>query len=940
MSDLSPRELDVLDRMARSNELSDLFFRHAKGLKWFDDLEGRGYFLADKIPPPQPAQQEGYVNVPSWAATNYLVQASSELLNESNIIYASRFLDIIRDVTNYSLEKDFGNYKVWLQFAKIIKNIPNKLIQLGDLELVKYWLNDRYDRGLIVDSLGGWVSDLLDDNSESSGQLAKGMIEKIFEFDVITRMTGSSEKKEAVLRFDSYHANKLLEMIGFKAGEVLQGEVIEIFQARLEGMLEALENDRWSVIWRSAIEEHEQNHGNDDASDILVKSLRDSLLGYFNVDPDGARIMLAYLLDSQFVTVHRIGLYVAGEQFENLNGELIDLVTDERFFTDYYRHEQWWFLKKNFPHFEAEIKTKTISIIQSLRISDDGIENPKSSAYAQLNWLSAIKGADDSVSALYIEKNEITGVEPENPDFSSYMSVGWSGPESPFSVEELRPLSPHELVEILNNYKDPGSFREPGLEGLVKTFKELVKVEPRFIYEHLGIFVELKLPFVYELIEAFVELWKEKYDIEWYDTWPELLEFVTGVMNKESFSLEVEDSSNGLFVATGNWVVSSIGRLIEEGCKSDDHAFERSNIAPAREILRCILQKQAGEKFELDSDAVMVAINSPRGRCLAALINLALFECRQEHKATGDHSKEWANYNELFDSELLKADAGEYEFATIVADYIHNFLYLSETWLMSNLSTIFDQNNYLRWLSAMQGYSYSSRLHPGIYNYLKENGDFLKALDDKNLKERRLDTFIQFICLSFLQGDEPLDDTSSLLLSLIDRGNQTELNQIIWFIWTLRDKSVENIQGKVFELFPKLLSLVDSESKEGRKLASSLCRWSVYIDNLDGEQKEWLLDIAQYSEEDHNASAIMESLARLSARYPFESYEIWAALLTSSSYDYPDESIKVIFTNLIQAGPDGVVKAKDIAGLYLKHGLERPLDWLTDIQKSRADSVL
>jgi hypothetical protein len=330
----------------------------------------------------------------------------------------------------------------------------------------------------------------------------------------------------------------------------------------------------------------------------------------------------------------------------------------------------------------------------------------------------------------------------------------------------------------------------------------------------------------------------------------------------------------------------------------------------------------------------MVAINSPRGQCLAALINLALFECRQEHTATEDHSKAWANYSELFDSELLKADTCEYEFATLVADYMHNFLYLSETWLMSNLSTIFDQNNYLRWLCAMQGYSYISRLHPGIYNYLKENGDFLKALDDKNLKERRLDIFIQFICLSYLQGDESLDDMSSLILSLIERRNQSELNQIIWFIWTLRDKSVENIQVKVFELFPKLLNLVDGESKEGRKLASSLCRWSVYIDNLEGEQKEWLLQIAQYSEEDHNAYVLMESLARLSVRYPFESYEIWAALLTGSSYDYPDESIKVIFTNLIQAGHEGVMKAKDIAGLYFKHGFERPLEWLAEIQSS------
>lgn len=266
MNKLSPRELDALDRMARSEELSDLFFRHAKGLRWFNELEERGYFIAAKIPAPQTAQQEGYVKVPSWTVTNYLVETSPELLDENNLDYAKRFLKIIRDVSNYAQENGFGNYRVWWQFSKIIRNIPKSLFHLDDLEIIKYWLKDKYDRGLMVDSLGGWISDLLDDKSENSSQLAKGMIENIYSFAIEKRMIGGSEKKEAVLCFDSYHANKLLELIGFKAGEILQDEVIEIFQTKLEGMLQELDNDRWSVIWRSAIEEHAQNHGNDGKS--------------------------------------------------------------------------------------------------------------------------------------------------------------------------------------------------------------------------------------------------------------------------------------------------------------------------------------------------------------------------------------------------------------------------------------------------------------------------------------------------------------------------------------------------------------------------------------------------------------------------------------------------------------------------------------------------
>ena len=49
------------------------------------------------------------------------------------------------------------------------------------------------------------------------------------------------------------------------------------------------------------------------------------------------------------------------------------------------------------------------------------------------------------------------------------------------------------------------------------------------------------------------------------------------------------------------------------------------------------------------------------------------------HKELGvTHLDAWKQYKDIFDSELNKPNQGEYEFATLVANYLHNFMYLAK----------------------------------------------------------------------------------------------------------------------------------------------------------------------------------------------------------------------------------------------------------------------
>ena len=204
MHELSPAELDVLARIDAKEELRPFFFRKAKGLKWFDALNGRGYFNPAGNSAPVPAKEEGYVSVPSWPVTDYLVATSPELLDGENRAYAKRALGIIREVTEIAKEKKFGNYRTWWQFSKIIQNIPIDLITSDDLGYVDYWLNDKYDRSLVAEELGKkWLVALLEQPNDKAKAIALDLLKSLYKATFITKTLGDSERKEAVFRFQS-----------------------------------------------------------------------------------------------------------------------------------------------------------------------------------------------------------------------------------------------------------------------------------------------------------------------------------------------------------------------------------------------------------------------------------------------------------------------------------------------------------------------------------------------------------------------------------------------------------------------------------------------------------------------------------------------------------------------------------------------------------------
>lgn len=920
MNKLSHDELMILDRVAVKPELQPHFFGKVKNLKWFDALNKKG--LLDPSLNPRPVNTEGdYWSVPSWPVTEYLVRSAEALSCEENVEYAKVYMALIREVTAHARDNEYSNNRTWWQFSKILRLLPAELVSEEDIELCDFWLDDRFDRYMVARELGEWLEQLLDTQDAHSHQLAILLLDKLFLIAEVDSKYDAN-KKEPTLRIDNYHANLLVGKVATKAAETLGLQVVELFEEKLSHVLDINGNDKWSVIWRHAIEEHEQNSGRDDVVDILLKSYRDALFTWYKAErSDVSETYLVNALESKYQVIQRTAIYVVSEVYDFIKSDTVSKIIVPAFFKDMYRHELWLLLNEHFNKFDEPLKQATLQIIEN-KSSKDDVGNVKEipTAYQQSLWLSAVKDQDVDAKLLYDARVAITGKEPEHPEFSSYSSVSVGAGESPVSLVELKIMlqEPEKLVIFLNGYEHVGHFGEPGIEGLVKAFGELVEAEGGEIFKYSQQLLSLEPHYLHEIFAAFDKSWNANKALNWTCIWPELLKFANEILSQKSFWDTPENEPYGAFIGDSHWVVSKLSHLIEAGCKKDDHAFGHENITTAKEVLELILHKQLGEEFELDADAVSVAINSPRGQCIEAYINLALYQCRNLKGSPADHIAAWKGYEPVFSNELTKPDNNE--FAALVPMYLSNFLYLSDTWLSANLEQIFGEENSQQWICALQGYSYVNGFHDDVYSLFKRKQFFESLLDSPHLNDEIKDRYIKFIGYSHIHNKEQLGADGDPLSLLLDRGNYKELKKLIWLFWSVRDEDKLDSKALVFTLWPTLITRVERGDKEGQLLASKLCLWTVYIDALDADTTSWLSVIAPYAGKDYNADTFLEGLARLSDSSPLEVAAIWKLMLTHYSPVYADDSIRTLFNTIAKAGIEGQRAAKDIVDLYLKFG--------------------
>lgn len=922
--ELSAKQRSALQRVIDDPELQPWLFKKVSDPIWFDAFMEYGLLSAELNPEPVETKENTF-HIPSWPITEFLVGSSLKIKEENALDIAEKYLSLIREVTIHAMESGIGNHRTWWQFSKILRNLPINIISLEIMQYIDFWLSDRFDKYLVGKEISEWVSELIEKPDEHARKITLALVNALF---AIISVDGrySEGRKEAIFRIDNYQANEFVKKYACLLGEQLGLSVVEVFEEKLTEVLGINGNDKWSNVWRNSIPEHKQNIGKDDADDIVLKLFRDTMLGYVQSNQTAeANKKLSDIIASDYQTIKRIGIYVASECFGKIDEEIVNLIIDSNNFNDKYRHELWHFLNKNFAKLSEFQQASVIESISGLIVTNNetGVTEEKPTAYKQANWFAAIKNVDEDANTKYLQCIDIAGIEPDHPDFSCYTGGGVVVDESPLTVSELAVMleNPTELVKFLNEYEHVGHFGEPGLEGLVKTFGALVSLDDCVAINNLEYFVDLKPHYLNEIFSACSKLWIDKKQRDWDKLWPKVIRFSSDLFNKDTFWSSPDNSETGPFIGDKNWVVGAYCRLVEAGSEKDERSFDLSVSVTVKNTLELILNKQGGSEFKNDSDAVSVAINSPRGRCLEAYIKLALYQCRGIDSDTEAFQAIWETYESVFSDELNRpATENEYEFIVLVSMYIRNFFYLSSRWTSDNLEKIFGDVNSLQWLCSIQAYSYVGVLITEIHDIFKAKDHYVSLLDSPYLSGTVKDRYIEYICIAHVQADKRTLDDDCLICELLVRKNDKELSKLIWFLWSVRDQDSDEIKDLVFELWPKLIELIKQQTTEKRPLASKLAQWAEYINELDEQTKPWLCEVAPFVDDDHNGMSFMEELARLSdTASAIDVADIWKAALTKPFYVYDLKPLEHLFHNLIAQGNEGKVAAKEIADVYIRN---------------------
>lgn len=716
---------------------------------------------------------------------------------------------------------------------------------------------------------------------------------------------------------DAYLLSEVLKPSARKLGERCGAAAVEMLSRRLTDFIGSAEEDKYSYIWRSAIEDHEQDAHKNDARAVLVDAVRDAALGATSNSSPSALAIVKSLLNSRYPTLTRVGIYVCGEHYGTVGAAFWECATGSWFLDVPYWHELYWFINKTFSRFSVGQRAQFLRFVEQLNgdWSDESRQVEWDETHRRDLLHPAFGLGDSEVDEKYQKLVKRWGPVRDHPDFHSYSTGGWVGDRSPIASDALLGMSDEELVDFLKGFVPDGrSWGGPTYRGLASAISAAVRASEDGFAGRIGLFADLARPYQHGLLQGLKERWSDdKRDINW----PATLSLVQAIVSAPAFREDLAGHQAEGWEPSVHWVVGDIANLLKGATGTERH-LPSEHHKWCLQILRLVLDATPTDAGE-SSDAVSHAINSPRGRTLESFIHLALAMRRDEVSANPSSGETWLAVGPVFDAELVTSESGRNaDFAAMAGMYCANFHYLSAEWTETNFDRLFSSTNDAAWKCAAQGFAYQRHLYDWLFKCLVTGGHLRRMVYSEGLPDLVVEKALQFLGLAYLEGMESLDG-DGLLSELVSELKVKELSQLCWFFGTFRGEAKPSARtSKILVFWMKVAQQVRANRADVPELQSALSQLAGFIHDLTPEAFEALVDAAPHAQVRHHGYMLVQNLARLASQYPKEVATIFRAAMSGFLPEYRKKDVIDCVKRLAEAGE--VEEAEWICNAYAEQG--------------------
>lgn len=616
-------------------EQSRYFFDRLQNPEWIQPLKEKGIYSC----PPHVIKDERGVRIVPWPASSYLARMAPRSTDPSLI------MDVILSIP------DTENVRVRTDLVEAALGLPGKVAARLIPKAIT-WIDTPYNI-LLHDKLGDLIGHLaLHGEIENSLTLAKELLTVGGRKD-----SAGYDRSEPKTRIELSDYKSVLEtnltILAQKAGMKVMELLSDFLDFTLELSIGAESISKFkdlSYIWRSAIEDHEQNHHHG-VKDLLVSAIRDASVTIISSGIADAPTLVSWLEAKKWTIYRRLALHLMRRFPEDTAMIIAARLTNKVVFEDdSLRHEYALLLRERFRHLDEQEKNIILGWIEEgpddveprmafwERETGKAVTREDIDSYRRSWQLKQLSLISDSLSDSWkIRLRNISeGLEkPEHPEFGVYYSSGWVGPNSPRTADDLAALSAIQLSDYLSQWvpKQDEMGISASREGLAREVATAVARDPQRYVADTSIYYGLDPTYVRAILQGVSESLNKPQSFSWEN-----------VVALALWVVSQERSIAGRIVNKWNsdpdwgWTRKRIADLLDVGFRSDTHRIPITLRSKVLDILKVLIKDPNPEQENKEESAnrqddeghdLQLAINSVRGSAFEAVIAYALWVRRQ-----------------------------------------------------------------------------------------------------------------------------------------------------------------------------------------------------------------------------------------------------------------------------------------------------------------------